>query len=122
LNDYIGGILWKDIVLVYPNKLKNIAKDNFLLVKDYKYSVILNELAQVYFWKIIPSKFFWIFLNDFWITTWWKDWKIYHVNEAFSDYIIIKEWKNLKYEIFRIINSKIDSYDLSYCIIIAAKI
>ncbi len=111
---------WDNLVLIFPKNLKALAeKQGIKNTDDYRDSVEINELSQVYFSHFIDNRFLSVKLNDF-IKVPNKSWTLHHVLEAYSDYETLKQWDFFEEEVERIKNSRADNYDFSKTIINAA--
>jgi len=107
-------------VLIFPEKIAKVAKRKNLDPDDYRKTVEMNELSQVYFSKIVPTVLLSVSLQKLGISTNGKDWDLGHVNEAFSDLASLELGNNFEFEFIRIYNSKLYQYDLSTALLKAS--
>ena len=101
------------IITTFPNNIAKSAKKVGMSEGEYRENVVLNELAHVYFQKIVPRH---LFNEDLGGVT------VNQIQEAFSDYVTIKYGNNWTAEAQRVIETqnRHSQYDLSREIITKA--
>lgn len=107
----LGNEASKDIVLIFPNSIKFMAKKEGMDEAAYMNTVIVNEVSQKYFHLLLNEHSLDEMIPPIrGVDT--SNLTLYHALEAFSDLASLK-YGIFGYEIIRIINSTSDEYSFS---------
>jgi hypothetical protein len=103
-------------VLLFTQRLSEMAKKSNIPLSDYRKVVIINEVSQVYFTRLISTTYLSVEISKLGISA-PPGITLHHLEEAFSDLCSMKFAKWWKSEMLRILNSTDEGYRLSRIIL-----